>query len=159
MKSLQQAFAAITDSCQPLTLLSCGGSASVIASHWAEHHPDSLLTELDHRMALNAFPLSQTHDLALVCDTLEHLSHNDGQLLLGQLRNFGTHQIAVAVSENAHWRFQDFIGLGFSRQGPVCDGDTECLLYTYNIDSYNHRRSWNNPDHWANPDMWGKAWW
>lgn len=159
MKSLQQAFAAITDSCQPQLLLSCGGYAAVIAKSWADHHPGSQHTELSPPLALEAFPLPQTHDLALVCDTLETLSAKDSHLLLGQLRNYGTHQIAVAVTEETPLSFQDFIGLGFTRQGRVSDGETEYTLYTYNIDSYNHRRSWNNPDHWANPEMWGKAWW
>ncbi|MDC0661248.1 DUF6231 family protein [Marinobacter sp. SS21] len=159
MKTLQQAFAAITDSCQPQTLLSCGQCASAIAARWAEHHPSSSHTELAPARALSAFPLPQTHDLALLSDILEQLSVVDGSLLLGQLRNYGTHQIAVAVTEQAAWTFQDFIGLGFTRQGRIGDGDHVAQLYTYNIDSYNHRRSWNNPDHWANPDRWGKAWW
>ncbi len=159
MKTLPQAFAAVTASCQPQTVLSCGPCASAIAASWAEHHPDSCHTELAPARALTAFPLSRTHDLALLSDILEQLSVGDGKLLLGQLRNYGTHQIAVAVTEQTDWTFQDFIGLGFTRQGRIGDGNRTLVLYTYNIDSYNRRRSWNNPDHWANPERWGKAWW
>jgi hypothetical protein len=80
-------------------------------------------------------------------------------MLLGQLRNYGTHQIAVVVDPEQGWDFKDFIGLGFRRQAELDDDGRTRTLYTYNIDNYNHKRAWNNPDNWANPEMWGKAWW
>ncbi len=97
----------------------------------------------------------------MITDTLEHLSHEQGELLLGQLRNYGTHQIAVISADDGRWAFTDFIGLGFQRQAVVTESgpSSDRTLYTYNIDSYNHKRKWNNPDNWANPEMWGKAWW
>lgn len=159
MTTIQQALARIVDTCQPKTLVVCGEAAGEVGRLWCKHHGESAMTTLDSNSPNEAFPLSQTQDLALVTDTLEHLGHDQGEVLLGQLRNYGTHQIAVVVSDSPEWAFTDFIGLGFRRQAEL-DGENNSLtLYTYNIDSYNHKRAWNNPDNWANPEMWGKAWW
>ncbi|KPQ00202.1 DUF6231 family protein [Marinobacter sp. HL-58] len=159
MTSTRQALARIVDTCQPKTLVVCGEAAGQVGRHWCHHHGESAMTTLDSNRPNEAFPLSRTQDLALVTDTLEHLSHEQGEVLLGQLRNYGTHQIAVVVSGNPEWAFTDFIGLGFRRQAELGDGDNPLTLYTYNIDSYNHKRAWNNPDNWANPEMWDKARW
>ncbi|MFO7993095.1 MAG: DUF6231 family protein [Marinobacter sp.] len=159
MPTTQQALARIIDTCQPATLVVCGNVASEVGSHWCQHHSESAMTKLDANSPNEAFPLPRTQDLALVTDTLEHLSHEQGEVLLGQLRNYGTHQIAVVVADSPGWAFTDFIGLGFRRQAELGEEDIPLTLYTYNIDSYNHKRAWNNPDNWANPEMWDKAWW
>ena len=159
MTTPHQALARIIDTCQPTTLVVCGKIAGQVGDHWCHHHSDSAITTLDPEAPNDAFPLPKTQDLALVTGTLEHLNHEQGEILLGQLRNYGTHQIAVVVADSPEWAFTDFIALGFRRQAEV-EGENESLtLYTYNIDSYNHKRTWNNPDNWANPEMWGKAWW
>lgn len=158
MTEAEQALAAIIARRQPQTLMAFGDSAQALARQWCEHHPCRLsCPELSGAVA--DLPLAQVQDLALVSDCLEHLSHGQGETLLGQLRNYGTRQIAVLVAEDAGWRLQDFIGLGFRRQARLDSGDRAHSLYTYNIDNYNHRRPWNNPRFWANPEMWGKAWW
>ncbi len=104
-------------------------------------------------------PLDSVPDLAIITDTLEHLPYEEGALLLGQLRNYGTHQIAVLVPQTTDWGFTDFIALGFQRHADIESENGALTLYTYNLDTYNHKRAWNNPDNWANPEMWGKAWW
>ncbi|MFE8069562.1 DUF6231 family protein [Marinobacteraceae bacterium S3BR75-40.1] len=144
--------------CQPGSLLTCGSTASRVASQWAEHHPDCQVTALKAAEPNRAFPLPRQHDLALVTDTLENLPHDEGELLLGQLRNFGARQIAVLVAHSESWRFQDFLGLGFKRQKTLT-AEPPCDLYTYDIRTYNHKRTWNNPKYWANPEMWDKARW
>lgn len=158
MVTPQQALARIVDTCQPESLVVCGAVAEQVGEHWCRHHKKAALTRLDPRAPTATFPLPQTQDLALVTETLEQLSHEQGELLLGQLRNYGTHQIAV-LAAGQDWGFTDFIGLGFRRQAELGDKDKPLTLYTYNIDNYNHKRTWNNPDNWANPEMWGKAWW
>ncbi|MGB1952163.1 MAG: DUF6231 family protein [Marinobacter sp.] len=159
--STRHILARIIDTCQPRTLVVCGAMAEEIGQRWCQHHGESALTTLNPQAPNSAFPLPQTQDLALITDTLEHLSHEQGELLLGQLRNYGTHQIAVISADDGRWAFTDFIGLGFQRQAVVTESgpSSDRTLYTYNIDSYNHKRKWNNPDNWANPEMWGKAWW
>lgn len=104
-------------------------------------------------------PLDSVPDLAIITETLEHLPYEEGALLLGQLRNYGTHQIAVLVPQTPDWGFTDFIALGFQRHADLESENGALTLYSYNLDTYNHKRAWNNPDNWANPEMWGKAWW
>lgn len=159
MTTPRQAVAQIVDTAQPCRLLVCGKLAEEIGEHWKEHNKAAHITILSTATLGNAFPLSNSQDLALITGVLEHLPRDEGKLLLGQLRNYGTHQIAVVVEPDRGWSFKDFIALGFRHQADLTSDGNEARLYTYNIDSYNHKRAWNNPDNWANPEMWDKAWW
>lgn len=155
----EQALADIIERCQPQTLLACGKLAQALAQSWCEEREDTLLTGIDEEDIQGELSLSRTQDLALVTLTLEHLSHAQGQTFLGQLRNYGTRQIAVLEADSSGWTLSNFIGLGFKRQARFDEQEVSLSLYTYNIDSYNHKRTWNNPKNWANPEMWGKARW
>lgn len=159
MTTPQQAIARIVDTTQPLTLLVCGALAKEAGENWKLHNERARITTLSESTPNSAFPLPDIQDLALITGVLEHLSRDEGELLLGQLRNYGTHQIAVVVEADQGWSFTDFIALGFRRQADLTSEGNALTLYTYNIDNYNHKRAWNNPDNWANPEMWGKAWW
>jgi hypothetical protein len=154
----QHALAQTVDDCQPAALLVCGSLSVRLGRAWHRQHPDGTYTELPLPSPNDALPSASTHDLALIDDTLEQLSHEAGILMLGQLRNFGTHRIAVIVADDTDWQLNDFLSLGFQRQARL-QGKPAQTLYTYNIDSYNRRRSWNNPQYWANPEMWDKARW
>lgn len=154
----QQALAQTLDNCQPDTLLVCGTLPVRLGSAWHKQYPDKNYTELLLSESRKALPSSHTHDLALIEGALEQLSREEGTLLLGQLRNFGTHRIAVIMTDASDWQLSDFLGLGFQRQAYL-EGTPARTLYTYNIDSYNRRRDWNNPRYWANPEMWDKARW
>ncbi|MEO9523148.1 MULTISPECIES: DUF6231 family protein [Marinobacter] len=159
MTTPHQAIARIVDVVQPSTLLVCGALAEEAGKNWKLHNDACHLITLTETAVGDAFPLPETQDLALITGVLEHLSRDQGELFLGQLRNYGTHQIAVVVEPAKGWNLTDFIALGFRRQAELsCDGKSS-ILYTYNLDTYNHKRAWNNPDNWANPEMWGKAWW
>jgi len=159
MTTSHQALARIVDTCQPQSLVVCGDIAGEVGQHWHRHHESSFVTTLDACATNTSFPLPETQDLALITHTLEELAHGEGEILLGQLRNYGTHQIAVVVDPEQGWDFKDFIGLGFRRQAELNDNGYNRTLYTYNIDNYNHKRAWNNPKNWANPEMWDKARW
>jgi hypothetical protein len=37
--------------------------------------------------------------------------------------------------------------------------DNSYRCYSYNLDTYNNKRSWNNPDGWANPENFNKFRW
>ena len=152
-------LARILDTAQPGSVLCCGTTALDVARFWCDQKPDTNLQILDTSDPNADLPPGSVKDLALVTDTLEHLPFDEGALLLGQLRNYGTHQIAVLVGETPGWAFTDFIGLGFRRHAEIDTDQGPLTLYTYNLDTYNHKRAWNNPDNWANPEMWGKAWW
>ncbi len=154
----EAAFTEVLDHCQPKRLLVLGSLAQSVAEHWLAQHPGTHFA-----LAGSADPaaepvLSEPQDLALVSDTLEQLDKPAGVLLLGHLRNLGSQQIAVLVSDRAPLQFNDFIGLGFVRQARF-EQPVPQTLFTYNIASYNRKRDWNNPRNWANPEMWDKARW
>ena len=153
-----QALASIIDSCQPKKMVTLGAISERLAHQWSEYHSCEVirLTPEDTKKGL---ALPEVQDLALVTETLEHISHSQGQTLIGLLRNYGTRQIAVLVNENSGWSQSDFIGLGFKRQAKIEEDGESLTLYTYNISNYNHKRTWNNPRFWANPEMWDKARW
>lgn len=157
--SARDILARIVDTTQPETLLCCGDIARDVAATWQRHKAGARVQTLDTTDPNASMPLDAVQDLALISNTLEHLPHGEGVLFLGQLRNYGTHQIAVLVGEAPDWAFTDFIGLGFRRHTELAGISGNLTLYTYNLDTYNHKRAWNNPDNWANPEMWGKAWW
>ncbi|GAB5478200.1 MULTISPECIES: DUF6231 family protein [Marinobacter] len=155
----ERVLARILDTSQPDTLLYCGDTASRVSEVWHGQRKAVRLLALDTADPNARLPLDSVPDLAIITDTLEHLPYEEGALLLGQLRNYGTHQIAVLVPQTTDWGFTDFIALGFQRHADIESENGALTLYTYNLDTYNHKRAWNNPDNWANPEMWGKAWW
>ncbi|WP_456490359.1 DUF6231 family protein [Marinobacter nauticus] len=155
----EKVLARILDTSQPDTLLCCGDTASRVSQLWHGQRKAVRLLTLDTSDPNARLPLDSVPDLAIITDTLEHLPYEEGALLLGQLRNYGTHQIAVLVPQTTDWGFTDFIALGFQRHADIESENGALTLYTYNLDTYNHKRAWNNPDNWANPEMWGKAWW
>jgi hypothetical protein len=155
----ERVLARILDTSQPDTLLYCGDTASRVSEVWHGQRKAVRLLALDTADPNARLPLDSVPDLAIITDTLEHLPYEEGALLLGQLRNYGTHQIAVLVPQTTDWGFTDFIALGFQRHADIESENRALTLYTYNLDTYNHKRAWNNPDNWANPEMWGKAWW
>jgi len=159
MTTPHQAVARIIDTTQPRNLLVCGALAEEAGRHWQLHNESVRITTLTETAPNDAFPLLEVQDLALITGILEQLPRDQGEMLLGQLRNYGTHQIAVVAEPGQGWSFTDFIALGFRRQAELTGDGRSSTLYTYNIDTYNHKRAWNNPDNWANPEMWGKAWW
>ncbi|UTF60462.1 DUF6231 family protein [Gilvimarinus sp. DA14] len=158
MSESNQALANIIDACQPQTIVVLGDTSEALAQRWSEHH-SCKVTCLAPGDTKEGLALSEIQDLALVTETLEHIDHIQGQTLIGLLRNYGTRQIAVLVSEKSGWSKSDFIGLGFKRQAQLEEGGEALALYTYNISNYNHKRAWNNPRFWANPEMWDKARW
>lgn len=155
----ERVLARILDTSQPDILLYCGDTASRVSEVWHGQRKAVRLLALDTADPNARLPLDSVPDLAIITDTLEHLPYEEGALLLGQLRNYGTHQIAVLVPQTTDWGFTDFIALGFQRHADIESENGALTLYTYNLDTYNHKRAWNNPDNWANPEMWGKAWW
>ena len=155
----EKVLARILDTSQPDTLLCCGDTASRVSQLWHGQRKAVRLLTLDTSDPNARLPLDSVPDLAIITETLEHLPYGEGALLLGQLRNYGTHQIAVLVPQTPDWGFTDFIALGFQRHADIESENGALTLYTYNLDTYNHKRAWNNPDNWANPEMWGKAWW
>lgn len=150
-------LARIIDTTSPQRILCCGELAQMVAQTWVTQHPDAHCYELDPAQDMAQVAAYADSDLALISAGLQGLSHAQGEQFLGSLRNYGTQCIAVLVPDQADWSFVDFIALGFRRHARL--EQEGMVLYSYNLESYNHERRWNNPRHWANPQMWGKAWW
>lgn len=106
------------------------------------------------------------YDCALLADFLEHLPRVDGIAVLGRLCNLHAGRLLVFIDHAASrdtWTLDDFISLGFRHDADLVGesgGQSRRLsLYSYDIASYNHERTWNNPRFWANPELWGKYFW
>lgn len=154
----QAIFESIILDARPSSLLVAGSAAEVTAGAWQSSAQAIRVDVLVHSQGELTGESAGPHDLALISDTLEAMDRTTGTLLLGQLRNLGNRRIAVLVDNASGWRLTDFLALGFTRQA-IGDEGTSHSLYTYNIDTYNHKRDWNNPKYWANPEMWDKARW
>lgn len=78
----------------------------------------------------------------------------------GAAAQHGCHatRIAVFVRDGSPWRFQDFIGMGFTWLYHYAE-PVNATLFAYDLGVYNYVREWNNPENWANPEMWDKARW
>lgn len=154
----ESVFTELLGHCQPKRLLALGPMAQSVAEPWLEQHPDTRFT-LASSTDPGAEPaFSEPQDLALISEVLDELAKSEAVVLLGHLRNLGSQQIAVLVSDQAPLQFNDFIGLGFVRQARFEQPKPQ-TLFTYNIANYNRKRDWNNPRNWANPEMWDKARW
>lgn len=152
------AITGILDNCQPSRMLACGDLAREVSQQWHETHPEIQVTVIVSDAPARDPALQQPYELALVTDTIEKLSPTEASLLLGQLRNLGSQQIAVLTADEQVLSFNDYIGLGFVRHARI-ESDPPKTLFTYNIATYNRKRDWNNSKNWANPEMWDKARW
>ncbi len=104
----------------------------------------------------------QRFDLAVVADYLEHHSQVEATTLISRLRNLHSNHIAVFQQEGAqeNWPESAFYALALKHQHRFERADSKPLqLYTYDIESYNHKRTWNNARFWANPENFGRYWW
>lgn len=92
-------------------------------------------------------------DLAVVLE-IEQFEPEALSTLLGTLKNVHSQKIWVLTPVNSRWHFLDFIALGFNRD-PLPE-TLSVNSYSYNLETYNHKRDWNNPRFWANPEQWHK---
>lgn len=74
--------------------------------------------------------------------------------LIGLLKNYLCDCISV-LSDKTDDPFADYyLALGFIRE--KTPNQIPYLRYSYNLESYNRKRTWNNPRFWANPEHWHK---
>lgn len=157
MKPVQALFQIIQD-CQPHSILYHGDAAAQASERWRQVMPEIQLHRLENP-GMDALPAQTPVDLTVLSDCLERLSPPESELLLGQLRNFVSGQIAVHLSDESKLHFTDFIALGFKRWEPEAVQLNCGHIYTYDIATYNHKRQWNSPEYWANPENWDKYRW
>ncbi len=139
----------------PQRMLCCSSKPlDPLNNYCASHHVD-----ISYACDLGQLSGQPPCDLAIVTDSLDALSKNDGVKLLGSLRNYHAPQIWVLVPDNSGWELNDFTALGFKRLQHYDHHNQALTSYGYHIANYNRKRSWNNPQYWANPENWGKYWW
>ncbi len=97
-------------------------------------------------------PTATRYDLAIVYD-FDSLDKGAATRLFGHLKNEICEQIWAVTSPRGTWQMQDFVALGF-RKDRLPHAFDAIASYSYNLESYNHRRDWNNPRFWANPQNW-----
>lgn len=153
----------VLDAQQPDSLVCiCAHPLEALAG-WQAEHPECRITQCPASELLADPGKAGTHDLAIVCDTLEHLDHETGLLLLGTLRNRVSQKLYLLVNQlvtiEIGWQDTDFFSLGLRHAATFRRGELDYRAWVYDIGNYNPRREWNNPDHWANPENWGKYWW
>lgn len=140
---------------RPGRLLVAGEAALNVGRIWEGYANIQLVNLTDDPLTVRD-QAGGVADLALVTDVLSRLSHEDARQFLGWLRNAGARRIAVSVTPDDDWSFNDMIAMAFCRYVTLDDGT---VVYAYDIETYNRPRDWNNPRYWANPENWGKYRW
>jgi hypothetical protein len=139
---------------QPSSLLECSESPwrdlESFCQHAGIHYyyiaPQDILSS--SRMT----DLVIVHDLSGTATPAQHQ-------LLGYMRNCLTKHIWLLLPEDADWPLQALTALGFRKDEDSLPPPAGTHAYTYDIDSYNHKRSWNNARFWANPENFHKFRW
>lgn len=166
-KQITSLLADLIESTNPKHILALGKTAEDLAELWCTSRQGTEFLRINVG-DLASVEQHASADLAVITDAIEQMPTKQGEQLLALLRNYGTHQIAVLVANDGAWSFNQFIALGFRKHTDL-ENDVATVksnnknqsytLYTYNLDSYNHKRTWNNSRFWANPEMWNKARW
>ncbi|MFK7730636.1 MAG: DUF6231 family protein [Pseudomonadales bacterium] len=156
-----QSLANIIHSLECRTVLLCSHSQlEGLGSLCAEMNCD-LSVVLADQDQMPVIPM-QRFDLVVVADYLEHHSQSEGATVIARLRNLHSNHIAVFQQDRAQgiWPESAFFALALKHQHRFEYADSNALhLYTYDIESYNHKRTWNNARFWANPENFGRYWW
>lgn len=97
-------------------------------------------------------PTATRYDVAIVYG-FDSLDKGAVTQLFGHLKNEICERIWAITSPHGSWQLKDFVALGF-RKDLLPDPLATIASYSYNLESYNHRRDWNNPRFWANPQNW-----
>lgn len=97
-------------------------------------------------------PTSTRYDLAVVYG-FDHIDMDPARQVFGHLKNELCQRIWAITSPHSRWQLTEFVALGFRRDS-LPDEFAAADSYSYNLESYNHKRDWNNPRFWANPQNW-----
>ncbi len=162
--SPQARLAGILDSHQPESILSVSQNPVPLLEHWCEDH-NCTLTQIVDTDPLPRLKGLGRFGIAVVADQLEYMNHQQGEELIGRLRNLHTESLVVLYQgqlapQRLRWQRNEFLGMGLRHDSRFTSEEgREMNLYTYELATYNFVRTWNNPRFWANPENWGKYWW
>ena len=92
-------------------------------------------------------------DLYIALDDIEN-SESD----IGIIKNLLSQKIVIFTNFNKDKRTDEMmLKLGF--QTELLDKNNKLKCFSYNLKTYNSKRSWNNPKGWANPENFDKFRW
>lgn len=151
-------IAGLLDTHQPRSLLLLSPDPHGEWRQWCQLHCSGEL------IAITSAPLTALEqlgrvDMVLIIGLIETLDKDDGELVIGRLRNVHTEHIYVLIGDDPRWRDTDWYGLAMQRVERFAIDNSTLSLYGYDLATYNRVRSWNNPRYWANPDNWNRYWW
>lgn len=96
--------------------------------------------------------IKEPTDLFIVMDDIE-LSESQ----VGTIKNLLSQKIIIFSIPKDGIKESTMIKLGF--QVELEDSSNKLLCFSYNLKTYNNKRSWNNADGWANPENFDKYRW
>ena len=92
-------------------------------------------------------------DIYIALDDMEN-SESD----IGIIKNLLSQKIVIFTNFNKDKRINDMmLKLGF--QTELLDKNNKLKCFSYNLKTYNSKRSWNNAKGWANPENFDKFRW
>lgn len=105
---------------------------------------------------LNIYPdfenINESSDLFIVFDDIELT-----ETQIGTIKNLLSQKILIFSLPKDGIKESKMIKLGF--QIEVEDSKNNLLCFSYNLKTYNNKRSWNNAGGWANPENFNKYRW
>lgn len=151
LKALESSLVSERLAALPLqSLLEVSASASPAVRHYC--HTQNV--RYQHALPTDCSDLSGRFDLALV-HGLESLALSQVRPCLGILRNLLSERVWLMVKQH-YCADEEWISLGFKRD-PIPNLELAHLVsFSYNLETYNHKRDWNNTRYWANPEHWDK---
>ena len=96
--------------------------------------------------------IKETSDLFIVLEDIE-LKESE----IGIIKNLLSQKIVIFSIPRDGVKESNMIKLGF--QVELEDSKNKILCFSYNLNTYNNKRSWNNAEGWANPENFDKYRW
>lgn len=143
---------------KPKRILQITHSIIPAVEQYKQDNPEVELVTIKGMVDSNSYQINERFDITVIADQLEHQTRQQGQHLIGNIRNRISNQILMVISQTslaAKWQDADFYSLALIKPKSFED----LSVYSYQLSGYNHQRTWNNSDKWANPQNWGKYWW
>ncbi|MFL2716540.1 MAG: DUF6231 family protein [Gammaproteobacteria bacterium] len=90
-------------------------------------------------------------DIFVVMDDIEI-----SEVHIGTIKNLISTKIII-FTKSINMTDDVMFKMGLQKELSGKENSYRC--YSYNLDTYNNKRSWNNPDGWANPENFNKFRW
>lgn len=98
-------------------------------------------------------------DFVLISDLLEHLTHDEGEHIIAQIRDLHAHELLVILTPECGWAQTDLIALGLRQIAEIKIQNISRQVFYHALETYKRVPDWLNNKYWANPDLYGKYRW